>query len=173
MQDTTAQRKFFDTYYHYIYAIVYRILRGTGTAEDIEECVSDVFAEYFLRCETVNPDKVKSYLGTTARNKAINIYRSLTRHPFVSLDDDSVPEQASGEDIHQHTEQEEQAHFLLEQIKALGEPDASILIHKFYYDCNSEEIARMLHMTAPAVRTRCSRALKRLKKILTDAGITL
>ncbi len=173
MQDPQTQRKIFDMYYHYIYAIIYRILRGTGTPEDMEECVADVFAEYFLRCETVNPDKVKAYLGTTARNKAINLYHSLMRHPSVSLDDDTVPEQASGEDVHQIAEQEERAHLLLEQIKALGEPDAAILIQKFYYNCNSEEIARMLHMNAAAVRARCSRALKRLKKNLTDAGITL
>ncbi len=173
MQDTSTQRKIFDTYYHYVYAIVYRILSGIGTAEDTEECVADVFAEYFLHCENVNPDKVKSYLGTSAHNRAINMYHSLKRHSSVSLDDDTTPEPASEEDICLVTEQEETAHLLLEQIQALGEPDASILIQKFYYNCNSNQIAQMLHMNSAAVRARCSRAVKRLKKMLTNAGITL
>ncbi len=173
MQDSSEQRKIFDGYYHYVYAIVSWILSGTGTAEDMEECVADVFAEYFLRCENVNPEKVKSYLGTAARNQAINRYHSLKRHFAFSLDDDSTPEQASDEDICQTAEQEETAHLLLEQIQALGEPDASILIQKFYYHCNSVQIARILHMNPAAVRARCSRALKRLRKSLTDAGITL
>ncbi len=38
-------------YGRYVYAIAYNKLRGCGTSEDIEECVSDVFAALFMQCE--------------------------------------------------------------------------------------------------------------------------
>ena len=38
-------------YGRYVYAIAYNKLRGCGTNEDIEECVSDVFAALFMQCE--------------------------------------------------------------------------------------------------------------------------
>ena len=42
---------------------------------------------------------------------------------------------------------------------------------KYYYDCTSQEIADHLQMTPTAVRTRCRRALARLRSKLTALGI--
>ena len=61
---------------------------------------------------------------------------------------------------------------LLDQIEALGEPDSTILIEKFYYNKTSSEIAERVSMTASSVRSRCTRAMQRLRTSLSAVGIT-
>ena len=55
---------------------------------------------------------------------------------------------------------------LLEEIKALGEPDSTILLRKFYYRQSSKDIARDLGLTVSNVDTRTHRALVKLRKQL-------
>ena len=45
----TAHRVFFDEYYNYVYTIVFNRLRSAASREDVDECVSDVFSEIFLK----------------------------------------------------------------------------------------------------------------------------
>ena len=58
-------------------------------------------------------------------------------------------------------------------IEELGTPDSVILIQKYYYDKSSKEIAEMVGINAAAVRVRCGRAMKRLRKLLDENDITL
>ena len=44
----------FEEYCNYVYAIVYNRLRGIASREDIEECVSDVFADVFFGYDTAS-----------------------------------------------------------------------------------------------------------------------
>lgn len=46
-----AHKKIFTEYYRYVQTIVYNRLRSCGTAEDVEDCVSDVFAAVFIYCD--------------------------------------------------------------------------------------------------------------------------
>ena len=74
--------------------------------------------------------------------------------------------------IDEHIDRSELRRVLLDKIDELGEPDSTILIQKFYYNRNSSEIAKAVSMTASSVRTRCTRALEKLRGKLADAGIT-
>ena len=58
-------------------------------------------------------------------------------------------------------------------IKGLGEPEATMIIHKYYYNMRSGEIGKKLSMPAGTVRVRCSRALKKLKALLMAEGYDL
>ena len=53
---------------------------------------------------------------------------------------------------------------------AMGIPDSDIIIQKFYYNMNSSEIADKHSMSPASVRMRCSRALKKLRELLSDEG---
>ncbi|MBR1751707.1 MAG: sigma-70 family RNA polymerase sigma factor, partial [Ruminococcus sp.] len=61
-------------YGRYVYAIVYNRLRGCGTSEDIEECVSDVFADIFMKCqfELSSENDIKGLIATIAQRKSID-----------------------------------------------------------------------------------------------------
>ncbi len=168
--DADAHRKIFELYSNYVYAVVWRILGSAGSPEDVEECVSDVFAEVFSKLDSVHEGSMKAYLGTVARRMAVNRFQKLTSGKIktISLDDESIAEFASDTDIFGDYEKAEQAERLLDLILSLGEPDASIIIQKYYYDRNSVEIAKITGLNPVAVRMRLSRALKRLRKLLEE-----
>ena len=46
-----AHQTLFDEYYNYVGTIVINHLRNVGTQEDIQECISDVFAKVFFALE--------------------------------------------------------------------------------------------------------------------------
>jgi RNA polymerase sigma-70 factor (ECF subfamily) len=163
-------------YGRYVYAIVYNKLRNCGTNEDIEECVSDVFSDIFLKFEfdTTIENDIKYLIATIAKRKAIDRFRSLCAkaNHVVYTDEDDMQELVSDFSVDEHVDRSELRRVLLNKIDELGEPDSTILIQKFYYNRTSKEIAESISMTATAVRARCSRAMDKLRAKLVEVGIT-
>lgn len=170
-----GQRALFDKYYSYVYSIVNRILSGFGSPDDAEECVIDVFASVMMKLVPDDDCSLKSYVGTIARNAAISMSRSLVIRTGrnISADDENMAEIADDEDIERNSDRSETSELLLKKVSELGPPDSIIIIQKYYYDKSSKEIAEMVGLNSTAVRMRCGRAMKRLKKLLEADGITL
>ena len=164
-------------YGRYVYAIVYNKLRGCGTNEDVEECVSDVLADLFMKCEfdMSSDNDVKYLISTIAKRKAIDSFRKLCAkaNHMTDTDEDDMKELVSDFSVDEHVDRSELRRVLLDKIDELGEPDSTILIQKFYYNRNSGEIAKSVSMTAVAVRQRCSRAMDKLRAKLMEIGMTL
>lgn len=161
-----GEKAVFDEYYSYVYAIAFRQLNGTGTREDVEECVIDVFLEVFQRIDSIQDGSLKAYIGMTARNQAIDRSRSLSvRNKHTTTLDEKI---ASPQDVTHDAEQAELSRRVYNAIRNLGEPDAAILIHKFYYGRNAVQIAKILGMKPSTVRNRCARALQKLQSVLDD-----
>ena len=169
-----AHRALLTEYGSYVYSIVYNKLRSCGTAEDIEECVSDVFADLFLAIDKGEITNIKAFLGTIAKRTAIDRFRSLAGrlNKTACVDEDDMLGLASDFNVEQLSDNNELRRILLDQIEALGEPDSTILIEKFYYNKTSFEIAERVSMTASSVRSRCTRAMQRLRVSLSAVGIT-
>ena len=172
-----AQNTLFDEYFNYVYTIVFNKLRSCAAKEDIEECVSDVFAdvfEYFDKDSEQN-ESIKGFISTVAIRKAINMFHSLTSKSgrTVSLEDGDADNISDGSDITDNAEKAELRRTLLRLVDELGEPDSTIIIQKYYYGMNSKEIAENVSLESAAVRVRCSRAIRRLKDKLAELNITL
>ncbi len=169
-------RMLFDEYCNYVYAIVFNRLRSCASREDIDECVGDVFSDvyrYFDSDGSFEGD-MSGFIGTVARRKSSYYYNRLASgNDSLPLDDEEVQAVRSGDDVENEVSQNEFQHLLIEKIAELGEPDFTIIIQKYYYNRTSSEIARIVSMTPEAVRMRCGRALKKLKTILENSGITL
>ena len=60
---------------------------------------------------------------------------------------------------------------VLDCIDALGQPDSSIIVYFYYYGKNTKQIASLVGLSDSAVQQRLSRARKKLKKLLSEAGI--
>ena len=83
---------------------------------------------------------------------------------------ESLPEDLpDGSDVSEAGEHAVLRQQLLRAIESLGQPDASIILQKYYYDRSYNDIAWSLRMAPAAVRMRAGRALKRLKTLLGDA----
>ncbi|MBR6968004.1 MAG: sigma-70 family RNA polymerase sigma factor [Ruminococcus sp.] len=170
-----CHRAVFDRYCNYVYAVVISVLRGCGSREDIEDCVSDVFLKIYKRFDE-NTDlsgSLKSFIGAVSRNTAIDAYRRLSvrNSKSVYIDDESTEELSSGERLAENTEKKEQSRIILGKIRELGEPDSTIIIQQYYYNRSAKEIAKSVSMTASAVQKRSSRARQKLRALLSDAGI--
>ena len=70
----------FDEYWSYVYTIVFSILRGIGSKNDIEDCTADVLSDVMMNCDTEHEGSLKAYLGTSAKRRAIDMRRSLSSH---------------------------------------------------------------------------------------------
>ena len=170
-----AYKALFDEYCDYVYAVVWSKLGGTASREDIEECVSDVFAEIWFSFESGPPAAdMKGFIGTVAKRRAINRYHSISARAAKTAADneDMLGSMSDGSDIEAESDKAELRRILLDCIDGLGEPDRTLIIQKFYYRRTSPQIAKMLSMKPSAVRMRIKRAVAKLGELLGQRGIT-
>ena len=164
---TDCHRALIREYGRYVYAIVFNKLRSCGTQEDIEECVSDVFADIFIKFEYEEAyvGDIKGYIGTVAKRTAIDRFRSLSaaNSHVVYEDEDDMQQLVSDFSVDERVDSSELRRVLLNKIAELGEPDSTIIIQKFYYNRTSSEIARNVSMNPSSVRSRCTRAVQKLR----------
>ena len=157
----------YEQYYRYVYAIVCRLVRDCGTQEDVEDCVADTFAEIITHADSIRGDSLKAYIGRAAHNKALNYCRSLNRRAQHSVPLDDAPEPA-GDELEPQSEERELRRQLLAAIEQLGEPDATIIMQKYYCGRSMQDIAKAVGLSAHTAQVRCGRALKKLQKALKD-----
>ena len=171
-----AHRVLFDEYCAYVYAIAASKLKVCGSREDIEECVSDIFAEVYRCCETIRSGdgELKPLIGTIAKRTAIDFYRRLSiRYGHtVSIEDDTVSQYKADTDIEAESERSELRRLVLAEVEKLGEPDSRIIIQQYFHGSTVKEIAERLSMSEAAVQIRSTRARQKLKKALSISGIT-
>ena len=147
--------------------IARRILPGQD--RDIEECTADVFVALWRnasRLETADVP-VRAWLIVTARNTAINRYRSLQRHNTLPLTTEAetiadLPADPNGD----------AADELAALVAALEPPDREIFLRKYYLMQSGKEIAAALHISVATVNTRLSRGRDRLRRQLQERGYT-
>ena len=173
-EEEAVCRAIFEQYSHYVYVIIWNRIRTVGTHEDAEEAVSDVFADVFRSLGKIEPDKTGNYIRTLAKHKAVDTVRKLSARRESPPDEETLWQEAPApDDVALDHERAAQRQILLDRIAALGEPDATIILLKYYYDCSAEEIGRRVGLSRIAVRTRLSRARTRLRNLLADDDISL
>lgn len=165
-----GQHALFNEYCGYVYAIVFNKLRSCASREDIEECVGDVFADIYIFYDSDSnfSGDLKGFIGTVARRNAIDVYNRLTSKKLVTvpIDDEESQNIESSENIEDIVAQKELRRILLDKIAALGEPDSTIIIQKYYYGRSAKEISELVSLTPENIRVRSGRAVKRLKEML-------
>lgn len=163
----------FQQYQSYVYTIVWSRLRTVGTAEDAEECISDIFAQIFLHYDDIEEGSLQAYIGTVARNKAVDYFRKLKNEiSFYSENEEELSKLDSDVNVENDIEQLEINKILYDKINLLGKPDSTIIIMKYFYGRKSKDIAKQVNMSPVTVRVRLNRALKKLRRLLTDEGIS-
>ena len=164
----------FDEYCAYVYAIAAMKLKSCASREDVEECVSDIFAEVYRACCTDNgyDGDLKGIIGIIARRTATDYFRRLSAKSGRTVPiDDTAGELRSAEDVAENAERSEIGRILRGCIAALGEPDTTIITQQYYYGRTVREIAAALKMTDSAVQKRSTRARAKLKEMLAEKGV--
>ena len=132
-----------------------RILPGRHT--DIEEVAADTLITLWRSHETINPETLRGFVITTARNLAIDRWRQLRRRVEVPLFDNDADDSA-------FLEQEVLGNVLADQIRALSPPDGEIFLRHYLLLETAAEIAPRYGLTESAVRSRLHRIRKLLQK---------
>ncbi len=152
-----------------IYSIVKNRISEVCVSTDIEDCVADVFSEFYLGIDNYDPARsdIKSYLCSIANNKATDIFRKYKNRLWqISIDDESCIQLSDGETIENGIVNRETRKEIIESILAMEEPDRSILIRKYYFGETAKQIGEALGITEQNVNTRAHRAIKRIKDFL-------
>ena len=149
-------------YSGYVCTIARSKLGGCGTEEDIEEAVSDVFLQFYQWVQ-VHPEAavtVRALLAIIAKRHCINRYYALTRQPVCDSFEHLLAEPSDG------TPTPDESVLLMQAVLALGEPESSIILRRYYFGQSSREIGEALGMKPNTVDKKISRSLKKLREQL-------
>lgn len=132
--------------------------------EDIEECVSDIFLEVYRNRDRIALEKggIRAYLAVVARRRAIDKYHAARKAETLPLEGETA-----GAEKRLALEDRDA---LRDALHTLGEPDAKILVWKYYYGLATKEIAAALGMKENTVDQRARRGLQKLREKLEEGG---
>ena len=158
--------KLIDLYSGLVFNIVSATLVPVGTREDAQECASDVFVFFYKNIDKIDLDKgtVKGYLAVSAKHTAISALRKLKARNSGNLL--SLDENENLLFENDDYEKSERSRLVRQAIEALGEPDSTIIIRRYFFGETAKDISKELKMTHEAVTKRASRAKKKLKEML-------
>jgi len=154
-----------DTYMGLVYTIVKNKLGSIFYKEDIEECVSTVFYEFYKQRDSIDLNKgsIKSYLCVIAKRRAVDLYREKAK----SINSEVQQEESAFKcDNGVNIPDIETKHVLIEAIKNLGSPDSEIFIRKYYFGQSSKDIARAFGIKVNTIDKKISRGLVKLRESL-------
>ena len=167
ISDPESFYKFMETHNKLLWVVAGSILKNVGTAEDIEECVSDVYIHLLLNPDAYDPlrGSLKTYLVTVAKSKAIDRYRQLAKNKTTELDDFFT---ASDNGILEDIIRRERQASLYEVIATLGEPNKEILTRRYYFNEKPSHIANVMSLPVKEVENRLYQSKQRLRKLLQE-----
>lgn len=124
---------------------------------DAEEVASDVLLRIWQCRESLNPETLRGFVITTARNLAIDRWRQYRRRSEVPLTQwDEEPAEL--------LENMVLTKLLAEEIKTLSPPDGELFLRHYLLLETAAELGERFGMTVPAVRARLHRVREKLRK---------
>lgn len=150
-----------------VYTIVTSKLNSICTKEDIEECVSDVFCDFYNNLHSINLEKgsIKAFLGVISKRKAVDLYRKEKKKfdKVISLDSFKYEGlELLGIDSENEIEKRLLKLDILEEINKLEGSDKEIIVRKYYLGQASKEIAKDLKIKVNTLDKKASRIISKI-----------
>jgi len=152
-----------------LWAIVGSILGSVGTAQDIEECISDVYIQIWKNPMAFNRQKgsFKTFLAVIARSRALNAYKKLAKSKTVELDEEIT---THGNDLTDYIAEQEAYAEIYAAIATLKEPNKEILVRRYFLEQKPAQIAEHISIPVKEVENRLYQSKTKLRKILGKIG---
>lgn len=153
--------------------IVIQIIGGENPG-DVEECISDIFYELWMKIGGYDPSKgtLKSYLIGIAKHKALNKYRFIARDRecHVPLEEEiTLNQMEPSEKVMKQFEAKE----VNEVVEQMSEPERTIFIKRYFNGERIKDIAKALQLDTKFIENKLYREKAKLKKKLMERGIRL
>jgi RNA polymerase sigma-70 factor, ECF subfamily len=163
--DTTAMRTFFVRHQVRIYRFALRIVREEALAEDV---LGEVFLAVWCRAAQFEARAaVSTWLLSVARNKALSLLR---RRGELELGGDTALSIVDPTDDPEITLQKKNSGQVLRRCLAmLSSEHRQIIDLVYYHGCSVRQVAEILGILEPTVKTRMFYARKRLAKLIQAA----
>lgn len=147
-----------------LWKIAASVLINAASAQDMEECIADVFIYLWQHPEKYNPDKAKlsSWLSMVARSKAVDRYRKLIKSREISIEEIALENMGYEKAMTEDEEKEE----LLSCMARLDEQEKELLVRRYYYEQKPAEIAVALNLPKKQVENRLYYVKQKLKRIM-------
>lgn len=161
--DAAGLTWFIYQYTPYVSAIVWNIVHPPLTAQDAEEIVADVFLTLWQYSAYPQPGKVKAYLGSITRSRAIDRLRS--HRAELTLEFDAM--ELSAADPEEFLLSQETRLRLRQALEAMDPIYREIFIRHYYYCQTASAIAKDMKLRPDLVRQRLKRGRDLLRRQLT------
>lgn len=154
---------FFDSIYRYVY---FRVVPA-----EVDDIVETIFVKSWLNLESYEKRDVNfsAWLFRIAHNAVIDFRRS---HRSIDALDYAVPDESEQTAPKSLTEKAMMTKVVRDAVDTLREPYRQVIVLKFLTGLSNAEVAEVLGQREGNVRVLQFRALKELKKILVDKGIS-
>ena len=156
---------FIDRYSAYVGTVVYNIIGGSRSREDVEELCSDVFVSLWNNAAAIKGSSVKAYLVSIARNKSIDLLRRAGQE--LPLEEDTISVSGMEESLERRDELQK----VRQAVLAMDWPDREIFLRHYYYCQKIADIAREMDMNCSTVKTRLRRGREKLRSALEEISL--
>lgn len=162
----------YNHYFNYVYTICYNILHQIEGMEDLLQNIFTTIYQTMGRIKDI--ESARPWVATIAKNAAINALKKDQTHNkwFAEIDNELLYELTPNEDNSNPLKivvDEESVEYIYTEIKALGVAYSEILILKYKYGFNTDEIIKMLGLRPSTAYSKIERGRKLLKKRLIEA----
>lgn len=147
-------------------ALAHRTAYLLGAGSNAEDVVQEAFVKGFRALKGFRPDgSFRPWLLSIVANEARNQHRAARRRAALELrvadepTDTRDPESAAIDGATRRA--------LLDAVRALPEKDALVVTCRYFLELSEAETAQMLGWPAGTVKSRLSRALARLRPVIT------
>ena len=155
------------TYTNYVGTVIANQLGSFYSIETVEELCSDVFFSLWQNRQTLTTYNLKSWLGSTARNKAKNYIRSKDM-VIEELFEDTIV--CSDDNIFDTLEANEQNKIISSAMRKLDKSERDIILRYYYYNQSTKEISDETKINHETVKSRLRRSRNKLKDIFEEGG---
>ena len=164
-RDASAINYTMNKYAKLLWKIADGILSQAASEQDVEECVADVFIYLWNHPERYDPQrgKLKTWLTIITRTKAIDRFRTLSRHQTIELDETIL---SNDLDIADAIIVRDECKTLSKVVDTLEEPEHEIILRRYYYNQKPKEIALAMNYSVKQIENYLYRAKLKLRKSL-------
>lgn len=164
-KDILAYEYMISKYTKTIYCLAYNILHQSLAREDIEECVSDVFLDAWLKIDEFDREKgnFRTWLLILTKYKALTYKRRKKVRNIASIENFEI------KDIYNLEKQfflRQDQEKVIQIINSFNKIDKEIFFRRYFFGEKISDLANTFNLSRSAIDNRLLRGRKMIKEVL-------
>ncbi|WP_053955445.1 sigma-70 family RNA polymerase sigma factor [Inediibacterium massiliense] len=164
-KDVAAYEYMISKYTKTIYYLAYTILSGALNKEDIEECVSDVFLDAWIKINEFDEEKgnFRTWLLILTKYKALTYKRKKKLTNIINIEEFEIKDSYNLEkQFFQRQEQET----VIKTINTFNKIDKEIFFRRYFFGEKINDLAKAFNLSRSAIDNRLLRGRMAIKEEL-------